>query len=124
MSITLNQKLASIQDNQIITQLNLMLPHAKVFISWWGQRMVMINDEAVTIDALAKKYLHAVIQRNSLDNKKKVECWKTIKSLYKKSDKELEKTWTYKYLTPVLEDTTVQSMIRRPEAVVLRLLVI
>jgi hypothetical protein len=127
MSITLSQMLGRIPDDQTVAQLNLMLPRAEVFISWWGQRMVRINDEAVTIDAFAKKYLHAAFQCNSLASEK-AKCWKMIKSLYEKSDKELGKTWTYKFLTPMLEcglyDTTVQFMIRRPEVICFRQMVI
>ncbi len=110
MCITLSEKLASIQNDQTVAQLKLMLPHAEIFISSWGQRMVRIAGykEAVTIDTLANKYLQAdPFQNHSLATLKDInDCrplWGKFQTLYKKSDKELEKTCIYKFLIPALE---------------------
>ena len=98
MCITLSEKLASIQNDQTVAQLKLMLPHAEIFISSWGQRMVRIAGykEAVTIDTLANKYLQAdPFQNHSLATLKDInDCrplWENFKHYIKKAIKNWKK---------------------------------
>jgi|SRR5579862_4942207 hypothetical protein len=110
MSITLSEKLASIQSVQTIVELkDLFSQKHKVYISWWGEKMVCFanHNGAVTINTLAKKYLQAApLQYISLATlEERYDCLSLcgkIGHLYEESDQELEES-ICQYLIPTLE---------------------
>jgi len=106
----LSAKLNSLSHFETVNQLKDMLKNAHVSISWWGQRLVSIDgfEGSVEINQLAAKYLRAEpFDRNTKASlKDRLECnslWKDVKELYTKSNDELEKTYLYRFLTPLKE---------------------
>jgi|GEM_PF-6793587 len=110
MSITLSEKLDSIQNVQTVAELkDLFSQKHKVFISWWGEKMVCFanHDGAVTINTLAEKYLLATplhyIPSATLEERYDCLCLcGKIGHLYEKSDQELAES-ICQYLIPTLE---------------------
>jgi len=112
MSVTLSQKLASIKDDQIVTELDWMLRGTDVYISFWGQRMVGIAGflGAVSIDELAEKYLRAPGQDSDLGGK--------IHSLYIASDGELKKKCLCKHWTFLRENVRECIFLNNPQEII------
>lgn len=106
----LSDKLTSISRNETVTELNEMLKHAQVSISWYGQREVSVDgyEGSVKVNELALKYLQAnAFQRDGNPSiKERLDCyalWERVQKLYIDSNDELNKTWLFKYLTPIKE---------------------
>jgi hypothetical protein len=76
----LDEKLNSISRNQILEELDRMLDHASVSISWKGRRMVKIEgyEGIIEIDQLSEKYLQAKpFDSNEFSNlKERLACYK------------------------------------------------
>lgn len=92
--VKLAEKIASVTSDELSTLLNL---NATVSISWWGKRVVSIEDHdgAVAIDTITRKYLSFPSNARSLTGR--------IDDLYKQSDEKLKKTWIYWLIVRVLE---------------------
>jgi hypothetical protein len=111
VSISLSSKLASIQPNQTVSEVNTMLQqHVHVRISWWAKRMVSLEGYTgeVEINTLAERYLQASQFQHDQDFslQDRVACytlWDKVQDLYKKSYVELGKTWIYWFLTELRE---------------------
>lgn len=106
----LEDKLASIYTNDTVAQVGEMLNHAHVSINWHGQRIVTVDgyEGSVEINELALKYLKAdAFQRDAHPNlQDRLDCyalWGRVQKLYIDSNAELNKTWLFKYLTPLKE---------------------
>ncbi len=119
MTVTLDQKLASIPYDEMVNELSSMLANSLITISWWGARLVSIGgyEETVYIDTLARKYLHAKpfdYKGSSCSLKERLVCynlWEDIENLYKKSDEELIHTSTFTYLLTYLREARVDPLI-------------
>lgn len=107
----LNAKLTSLTRENTAQELNVMFQSThQISISWWGERLVSIEgyNGVVTINELASKYLKSDSLRadQDLSLKDRLDSrnlWETIEQIYKESDTELNSTWIYKYLVPLLE---------------------
>jgi hypothetical protein len=106
----LSDKLTSISRNDMVAELGEMLNHARVSISWYGQRVVSVDgyEGSVEVNELALKYLKAnAFQRDGDPSiKERLDCyalWGRVQKLYIDSNDELNKTWVFKYLTPMKE---------------------
>lgn len=101
----LSAKLHSLKPEEIITELNKMLEHAHVTVSWHGHRLVSVSGYkgSVEINALASKYLHSLplIDHHIMSHEDKLsgnKLWGKIRQLYNDSNRKLREFYLYKYL--------------------------
>lgn len=106
----LREKLISLTSNNTVAELNQMLNHTHVTISWRGQRLVSVDgyEGSVEINELALKYLRATpFQRDtesSLQDRLTCESlWGRVQRLYADSEAALANTSVYKLLVPMKE---------------------
>ncbi|HEX2579698.1 MAG TPA: hypothetical protein VHK67_04775 [Rhabdochlamydiaceae bacterium] len=111
MSVSLSSKLASIQPDQTVSEIDQLLQRpTHVRISWWAQRMVSIDGYTgeVEINTLANKYLEAsqFNRDGDFSLQHRVTCynlWGKVQNLYQQSFVQLGKAWIYWFLTELRE---------------------
>jgi hypothetical protein len=106
----LREKLLSLTSNNTVAELNQMLNHTHVNISWWGQRLVSVDgyEGSVEINELALKYLRAApFQRDTESSlQDRLTCaglWGRVQQLYTDSEAALGNTTVYKLLVRAKE---------------------
>lgn len=108
--MNLAEKLASITPDNIVFEINELLKQRDVSINWVGQRMIKVNGykDTIEIDKLALKYLeaHAFNRNDCRSLSERFDCyqlWEKISQVYAMSERELCKTYFFKYMIPIKE---------------------